>query len=86
MNAANSINGGDSNILNSLNQVKQAVQNISRYRKDYNQFFRRINLQCTLNLKELSGELEDAETKVNIDSSKLEEVNAMLDKMNRLLN
>ncbi len=84
MGAANLINGGDANIVSSLNQVKQSLQSISKYGKDYDQFFERIN-SVYIELKELAGELEDAEALVNIDSAKLADVNAKLDRMNRLL-
>lgn len=82
--AANAINGGDSNILSALNQVKLAVQAISKYGKNYTGYFERIN-SAYIELKELAVELEDAEGDVTFDSLKLEEVNSKLDKLNRLL-
>lgn len=84
LNAANLLNGGDDNLLGSLNQAKQAVQSISRYGKAYEQFYERIQ-SAYIELKELAGELEDAGGEVNVDPERLEQVNAGLDRLNRLM-
>jgi len=84
MNAANTINGGDINLLISLNQVKQTLQAISKYGRDYLQYFERVN-SVYIELKELAVELEDAEAHVSGDSAKLGEVNTKLDRLNSLL-
>ncbi len=82
--AANLINGGEINVLNNLNQIKQSVQIISKYGKNYAEYFERIN-SVYIELKELASELEDAESEVSFDTVKLEEVNSKMDKLNRLL-
>jgi DNA repair protein RecN (Recombination protein N) len=82
--SAHTLNGGDVNILSQLNQIKQGLQSICKYGQQYQQFFERVN-SVYIELKELSGELEDAEAEVNFDSIKLQEVNSKLDKLNRLL-
>lgn len=82
--AANTINGGESNLLSSLVQVKQAIQAISKYSKNYTDFFERIN-SAFIELKELASDLENAEAEVSFDNARLDEVNAKLDKLNRLL-
>jgi DNA repair protein RecN (Recombination protein N) len=82
--AANSINGGDANLLSGMNQVRQSLQGISKYSKNYEGYYERIN-SLYIELKELAGELEDEEGQVNFDNVKLEEVNSKMDKLNRLL-
>ncbi|MEO6304944.1 MAG: AAA family ATPase, partial [Bacteroidia bacterium] len=84
LNASNTINGGESNVLSALALVKQNMQSLSKYGKNYNEFFERIN-SAYIELKDLASELEDAETDVNFDPVKLDEVNSKLDKVNRLL-
>jgi DNA repair protein RecN (Recombination protein N) len=84
LNAANLLNGGDDNLLGSLNQVRQAVQGISKYGKSYEQFYERIQ-SAYIELKELAGELEDAGAEVIFDPAKLEQVNTSLDRLNRLM-
>lgn len=84
LNAANAINGGDANILSALSQVKNSLQAISKYGKNYIEYFERVN-SAYIDLKEMAAELEDAETEVLFDNVKLEEVNSKMDKLNRLL-
>ena len=84
LNASNVINGGDTNLLSALNQVKLSIQGISKYGKNYTEYYERIN-SAYIELKELAADLEDAEGEVSFDSVKLEEVNSKMDKLNRLL-
>jgi DNA repair protein RecN (Recombination protein N) len=84
LNAANTINGGEQNILFSLNQVKQSIQSISKYNQIYQDFYERIN-STYIELKELSGELEDAESFLDVDRARQEELHEKIDKLNRLL-
>jgi DNA repair protein RecN (Recombination protein N) len=82
--ASSAINGGDTNLLSGLSQVKQAVQGVSKYNKSYTAFYERIN-SVYIELKELASELEDAESKVMFDPAKLNDINGRMDKLNRLL-
>ena len=84
LNAANSIGGGEVNMLSALAQAKQSLQSVSKYGKNYAEFFERIN-SVYIELKDLATELDDAESEVNFDAVKLNEVNTKLDKINRLL-
>src|SRR5690606_10698372 len=84
LNSANAINGGDENVLSALSRVKQELQSISKFGKQYSDFYERVN-SVYIELKELANELEDAESEVIFDTQKLEEVNAKMDKLNRLL-
>ncbi|HOZ87252.1 MAG TPA: DNA repair protein RecN [Bacteroidia bacterium] len=83
-NSANAINGGDTNLLSQLNAVRQALQGISKYGKEYSLFFERLNA-VHIELKDLAIELENAGEAVNVDQGRLEEINTRLDRMNRLL-
>lgn len=82
--AAHAIQGGETNLLSGLSQVKQLMQSLSKYGKNYTEFFERVN-SAFIDLKELAAELEDAEGDVSFDAQKLDEVNTKLDRMNRLL-
>lgn len=82
--AADTINGGESNVLSSLSLIKQTLQSISKYGKNYGELFERLN-STYIELKELATDIEDAESDVIFDNLKLEEVNAKMDKLNRLL-
>jgi len=84
LNSSNTINCGEANVISALAQVKQNMQALSKYGKNYTEFFERVN-SVYIELKDLASELEDAETNVNFDPVKLEEVNGKLDKLNRLL-
>jgi len=83
-NAADLINGGDTNLLSGLSQVKQNLQSVSKYATQYAEFFERVNA-AYIELKELAVELDAAQEKVNVDGQKLENINAKLDRLNRLL-
>lgn len=84
LNAANSLNGGETNILSLLGLVKQNLNSLSKYGNNYAVFFERLN-SIYIDLKDLTSELDNAEADVQSDSAKLEEVNLKLDKLNRLL-
>ncbi|MCC6369886.1 MAG: DNA repair protein RecN [Bacteroidia bacterium] len=84
LNAAYAINGGEQNLLGSLNQVKQLLNGLTKYNKRYQEFFERVN-STHIELKEIASEMEDAESLVDVDKSRQEEVNEKLDKLNRLL-
>jgi len=83
-NAADLINGGDTNLLSGLSQVKQNLQSVSKYATQYAEFFERVNA-AYIELKELAVELDASQEKVNVDGQKLENINAKLDRLNRLL-
>ena len=84
LNVANTLSGGETNLLSALAQAKQSLMSVSKYGKNYTEFFERIN-STYIELKDLASELEDAESLTVFDAPKLDEVNAKLDKLNRLL-
>ena len=78
------ISGGDENVISALALVKQQLQNVSKFGKHFNELFERIN-SVTIELKELSKDIDFCEEDVVYNNARLEEVNAQLDKLNRLL-
>jgi len=78
------INGGDENIVSALALVKQQLQSVSKFGKQFNDLFERVN-SVSIELKELSKDIDACEEDVVYDNVRLEEVNAQLDKLNRLL-
>lgn len=78
------INGGDENIVSALALVKQQLQSVSKFGKQFNELFERVN-SVSIELKELSKDIDASEEDVVYDNVRLEEVNTQLDKLNRLL-
>ena len=78
------INGGEENIISSLAFVKQQLQSVSKFGKQFSDLFDRIN-SVIIELKELSKDIDSCEEDVVYNNSRLEEVNSQLDKLNRLL-
>ena len=78
------INGGDENIVSALALVKQQLQSVSKFGKQFNELFERVN-SVSIELKELSKDIDASEEEVIYDNVRLEEVNTQLDKLNRLL-
>jgi len=78
------INGGDENIVSALALVKQQLQSVSKFGKQFNELFERVN-SVSIELKELAKDIDASEEDVVYDNVRLEEVNTQLDKFNRLL-
>ncbi|MCD6019119.1 MAG: recN [Bacteroidetes bacterium] len=78
------ISGGEENIVSALALVKQQLQSVSKFGKQFNELFERIN-SATIELKELASDINNCEEDVIYDNARLEEVNIQLDKLNRLL-
>ncbi len=78
------INGGDENIVSALAMVKQQLQSVSKFGKQFNELFERVN-SVSIELKELAKDIDVCEEDVVYDNIRLEEVNTQLDKLNRLL-
>jgi len=78
------INGGEENIVSALALVKQQLQAVSKFGSQFNELFERVN-SVTIELKELANDIDTCEEDVVYDNARLEEVNAQLDKLNRLL-
>ncbi len=82
--SALAINGGDENVVVALALIKQQLQSVSKFGKQFSELYERIN-SVTIELKELANDLDGAESDVVYNNARLEEVNAQLDKLNRLL-
>ena len=82
--SALAINGGDENVLVSLALIKQQLQSISKFGKQFSELYERIN-SVYIELKELANDLDSAEGDVVYNNVRLEEINVQLDKLNRLL-
>ncbi len=78
------ISGGDENILSAVSQLKQSLQSISKFGKDFSDLYERVN-SLSIELKELNADVVSAEENVVYDNAKLEIVNSQLDKINKLL-
>lgn len=84
LNASTTINGGENNLIQTIAVLKQQLQLITKYNKNYAQFFERIN-SVYIELKELAADIDSAEESVTFNQVKLDEVNSKMDKINRLL-
>jgi DNA repair protein RecN (Recombination protein N) len=82
--SSHAISGSDENIISALAIIKQQLQSVSKFGKQFNELYERIN-SVTIELKELSKDIDGCEEDVVYDNVRLEEVNAQLDKLNRLL-
>lgn len=83
INSVNIINGGELNIIKSISQAKQYMQSISKYGKNYVDFFERLN-SVYIEINDLASDIEDSLLDVNSDDVKLNSINIKLDKLNRL--
>ena len=83
--AVNAINGGETNLLTGLSKIKQVMNGMGKFGKNYTALYERIN-SIYIELKDLADEIEDAENNVAFDEKKLQEINSKMDKLNRLLN
>ena len=82
--ASEAINGGDENLLSGLSQIKQSIQGVSKFGKQFSELFERIN-SLSIELKELNSDIVNCEEEVVYDNARLEIVNSQLDKINKLL-
>lgn len=82
--SALAISGGDENLLSAIAVIKQQLQGVSKFSKQFNELYERVN-SVSIELKELATDIENNNEEVVYDNTRLEEVNAQLDKLNRLL-
>lgn len=78
------ISQGDDTILAAIAQAKQQLQSIAKYSKHFQELYDRLN-STSIELKELSNDIESSADDVVLNNERLELVNAQLDKINRLL-
>jgi len=81
--AYNALEGGENNILVSVNAVKSIVASIAKYNPVINEINNRLN-SSYIELKDIAAELENVENEIIHDSNRIEELNARLDNIYRL--
>lgn len=82
--SALAISGGDEDLLSAIAVIKQQLQSVSKFGKQFNELYERIN-SVAIELKELCADIENSNEDVVYDNVRLEEVNTQLDRLNRLL-
>lgn len=81
--AYEALDGGDSNLISSLAEVKQLLSAISKYSPAIGQLAERTN-SLFLELKDLSNELDREKDKTVYSPQRIEELNGLLDGIYRL--
>ena len=81
--AAYGLNGGEQNLLSSLNEIRVAIASIAKYKPEINELGNRIN-STYVELKDVCNEIENLESEIIYDSSRIEEVTTRLDTLYRL--
>ncbi len=84
VNATQSIDGGEENILSRIIALKNMLTQLSRYGKNYEELTTRVN-SVYIELKDIGNEVGGANDKVVFDQKKLEVITSQLDLLNRLL-
>ncbi len=82
--ASVSLQNGEQNLLNSLAQVRQHLQGLSKFGETYKVLAERAQ-SVYLELKDIGSEIEQAEMQVSVNPEKLNALNQKLDLLNRLL-
>ena len=83
-NAAETIDSSENGILMALTPIKQGLQSLSKFGESLNSLYERTN-SVSIELKEILRDLVAEESKVQSDPRRLDEINARLDTLNRLL-
>lgn len=81
--AANGLNGGEQNLLSSLNEIKAMLNGISKFKPEIADLFARVN-SSYIELKDIANELESIEQDIVYDPQRIELLNAKLDELYRL--
>jgi len=81
--ASSSLNGGETNLISSLNEIKIILSGLSRFNSSYVELSERIN-SSFIELKDVASDLETLEQGVVFDPEKVGELNICLDAIYRL--
>lgn len=81
--AAAGLNGGEQNLLTSLNEIKSILTSISKFKPEINELSTRIN-SAYIELKDIANELENLEQEIIHDANRIEELTNRLDVIFRL--
>lgn len=82
--AGYAVSGGEENLLSNLVSVKSLLNPLGKYGKRFEELAARVN-SLVIELKDISAELADAEESVSFNPQRMQEVDAKLDQLNRLL-
>jgi DNA repair protein RecN (Recombination protein N) len=82
--AEQTVSGGDDNIISALNSLKSLLMPLSKYGRRFEELGKRVS-SVLIELKDISTELSDAGESVSFNPERLQEVDAKLDQLNRLL-
>lgn len=78
------LNGGEQNILTSLNEIKIILAAFAKFKPEINELSTRLN-SSFIELKDISNELENVEQDMVHDPIRIEELTSRLDSIYRLL-
>lgn len=81
--ASYGLNGGEANLLSSLNEVKALVLQVSKFNPSIQQLSDRL-VSSHIELKDICNELESVEQEIVHDPARIEELDTKLDKIYRL--
>ena len=81
--AAFALNGGEMNLLSSLNEIKIILASFAKYKPEINELSSRIN-SSFIELKDISNELESIEQDIVYDPKRIEELTNRLNEIYRL--
>lgn len=81
--AAAGLNGGEQNLLTSLNEIKGVLASLSKYKPEINELSIRIN-SSFIELKDIGNELENLEQDIIYDPKRIEILSSKLDTIYRL--
>lgn len=78
------LNGGEQNILSSLNEIKLILAAFAKFKPEIQELSTRLN-SSFIELKDISNELENLEQEIVYDPTRIEELTNRLDSIYRLL-
>lgn len=81
--AAMGLNGGEQNLITSLNEIKTLLNSIAKFKPEINELNTRIS-SAYIELKDISNELESIEQDIVYDPKRIETLNTQLDAIYRL--
>lgn len=81
--AATGLNGGEQNLLASLNEIKSLLASQAKFKPEINELSTRLN-SSYIELKDISNELESIEQDIVYDPKRIEKLTTQLDAIYRL--
>lgn len=81
--AAMGLNGGEQNLIASLNEIKALLTNIAKFKPEINELSSRLT-SSYIELKDISNELESLEQDIVYDPKRIETLSTQLDVIYRL--